>query len=73
MNNTPVLAIQALNHLIDECRHDIDSIEIYISKQLKSSGSTEEISYLLGLRDMYQQRIESQEAEILDIESRPAA
>jgi hypothetical protein len=70
---TPTLAIQVLKHLSDLCRHDIESIEIYMSKQAKSVDSAEEISCLLGLQDMYRQRIESQEAEILDIESRPAA
>jgi hypothetical protein len=73
MTKTPTLAIQDLNHLSDLCRHDIEAIEIYISKQSKSVDSAEEISCLLGLQDMYRQRIQSQEAEILAIESRTAA
>jgi hypothetical protein len=56
--------INLLNDQINEAQHDIESIEIYITKQDEASISTEQVRLLRELQDMYRQRIVSRQAEI---------
>lgn len=58
--------INLLNDQINEAQHDIESIEIYITKQDEASISTEQVRLLRELQDMYRQRIVSRQAEISD-------
>ena len=67
----PKSAIDALRHQIDDSQHDIESIEIYIDKQDETSISTEQLSGLRGLQEMYRDRIFVQQSEILESELRP--
>jgi hypothetical protein len=67
----PKSAINLLKHQIDECRHDIESIGIYIDKQNEASISTEQLSGLRDLQKMYRDRILVQQSEILESELRP--
>ena len=67
----PKSAIDALRHQIDDSQHDIESIEIYIDKQDETSISTEQLSGLRGLQEMYRNRILDQQSEILVSELRP--
>lgn len=69
----PKLAIKLLNDRIDDAKHDIESIEIYVAKQNESSISIEQIHFLRGLQDMYRNRIVSQQAEISKLELRAEA
>ena len=64
----PKLAVSLLKHQIDESQHDIESIGIYIDKQNETSISTEQMSCLRGLQEMYRDRIIGQQAEILEFE-----
>jgi hypothetical protein len=56
--------INLLNDQINEAQHDLESIEIYITKQDEASISTEQVRLLRELQDMYRQRIVSHQAEI---------
>jgi hypothetical protein len=67
----PKSAANLLQHQIDESQHDIESIGIYLEKQDDASISTDQISCLRGLQQMYRDRILSQQAEILEFELRP--
>jgi hypothetical protein len=66
----PKIAINLLKHQIDESQHDIESIGIYIDKQDEASISTEQVSWLRGLQEMYRERILVQQSEILESELR---
>lgn len=67
----PKSAVNLLQHQIDESQHDIESIGIYLDKQNAASISTDQISCLRGLQEMYRDRILSQQAEILEFELGP--
>jgi hypothetical protein len=57
-------SINLLNDQIDECRHDLESIETFIAKQKKTSISAEQVRLLQELQEMYRQRIVSRQTEI---------
>jgi hypothetical protein len=61
---------QFLNHQIEQSQFDIESIESYIGRPKQALISSDELTSLRGLQDMYRQRIVDRQAEISEIPSR---
>jgi hypothetical protein len=63
------LITQFLTHQIQQSQFDIESIESYIGRPKQALISSDELTSLRGLQDMYRRRIVDQQAEISDVPS----
>jgi hypothetical protein len=63
------LITQFLSHQIQQSQFDIESIESYIGRPKQALISSDELTSLRGLQDMYRRRIVDQQAEISDVPS----
>lgn len=64
-----LLVTQFLKHQIEQSQFDIELIESYIGRPKQALISSDELTSLRGLQDMYRQRIIARQAEISEMPS----